>query len=56
MDAISTDKEVMLGIYRLQQNGYKVCFAPAGKPRPTEFTSKPENGYILQSWERQNKQ
>jgi uncharacterized protein (TIGR03067 family) len=56
MDAISTDKEVMLGIYRLEQNGYKVCFAPAGKPRPTEFTSKPENGYILQSWERQNKQ
>jgi uncharacterized protein (TIGR03067 family) len=56
MDAISTDKEVMLGIYRLEENGYKVCFAPAGKPRPTEFTSKPENGYILQSWERQNKQ
>ena len=55
MDAISTDKEVMLGIYRLEENGYKVCFAPAGKPRPTEFSSTPENGYILQSWERQNK-
>ena len=56
MDAISTEKEVMLGIYVLQENGYKVCFAPAGKPRPTEFNSTPENGYILQSWERQNKQ
>src|SRR6266487_5656070 len=56
MDAISTEKEVMLGIYALQENGYKVCFAPAGKPRPTEFTSTPGSGYILQSWERQNKQ
>lgn len=56
MDAISTDKEVMLGIYVLQENGYKVCFAPPGKPRPTEFVSNPGNGYILQSWERQNRQ
>ena len=56
MDAISTDKEVMLGIYALDPNGYKVCFAPAGKPRPTEFSSTPGNGYILQVWERQKKQ
>ncbi len=56
MDAISTDKEVMLGIYVLEENGYKVCFAPAGKPRPTELTSTPGSGYILQSWERQKKQ
>jgi uncharacterized protein (TIGR03067 family) len=56
MDAISTEKETMLGIYALEENGYKVCFAPAGKPRPTEFSSAPGNGYILQSWQRQNKQ
>ena len=56
MDAISTEKEVMLGIYALEENGYKVCFAPAGKPRPTEFTSTPGSGYILQSWQRQKKQ
>jgi uncharacterized protein (TIGR03067 family) len=53
IDAISTDNEVMLGIYVLQEKGYKVCFAPAGKPRPTEFNSTPGSGYILQSWERQ---
>jgi uncharacterized protein (TIGR03067 family) len=53
MDAISTEKEVMLGIYALEEKGYKVCFAPAGKPRPTEFNSTPDNGYILQSWQRQ---
>jgi uncharacterized protein (TIGR03067 family) len=56
MDSISTDREVMLGIYALDDNGYKVCFAPAGKPRPTEFSSTPGSGYILQSWERRNKQ
>ncbi len=41
MDAISTEKEVMLGIYVLQENGYKVCFAPAGKPRPTAIEFRP---------------
>ena len=56
MDAISTEKEVMPGIYVLEENGYKVCFAPAGKPRPTELGSAPGSGYILQSWERQKKQ
>jgi uncharacterized protein (TIGR03067 family) len=56
MDAISTDKEVMLGIYALEENGYKVCFAPAGKPRPTDFGSEPGNGQILQVWQRQKTQ
>lgn len=56
MDAISTDKEVMLGIYVLEENGYKVCFAPVGKRRPTEFNSASGSGQILQSWERQNKE
>jgi len=56
MDAISTEKETMLGIYALEENGYKVCFAPAGKPRPAEFTSTPGSGYILQSWQRQKAQ
>jgi uncharacterized protein (TIGR03067 family) len=56
MDAISTDKEVMLGIYAIDANGYKVCFAPPGKPRPTEFISTPENGQIFQYWLRQKKQ
>ena len=55
MDAISTEKEVMLGIYALEETGYKVCFAPAGKPRPTEFTSTPGSGQILQVWQRQNR-
>lgn len=56
MDAISTENEVMLGIYAIDASGYKVCFAPPGKPRPTEFTSTPENGQIFQYWLRQKKQ
>jgi uncharacterized protein (TIGR03067 family) len=55
IDAISTEKEVMLGIYRMDDNGYKVCFAPAGKPRPTELRSEAGTGYILQSWGREAK-
>ena len=56
MDAISTEKEVMLGIYALDEGGYKVCFAPPGKPRPNGLGSAPGSGYILQVWARQKKQ
>jgi len=56
MDAISTAKEVMLGVYALDPNGYKVCFAPPGKPRPTDLSSNPGSGYILQVWQRDKKQ
>jgi uncharacterized protein (TIGR03067 family) len=55
MDAISTEKELMPGIYALDEGGYKVCFAPAGKPRPTNMGSAPGSGYILQVWSRQKK-
>lgn len=53
IDATSTEKEVMLGIYALHEGGYKVCFAPAGKPRPTALGAGPGTGYILQVWARQ---
>jgi uncharacterized protein (TIGR03067 family) len=55
MDATSTEKEVMLGIYALDEGGYKVCFAPAGQPRPTALGSAPGSGNILQVWARQKK-
>ena len=53
MDTVSTEKEVMLGIYDLEGDDYKVCFAPVGKPRPSEFASKSGSGNILQVWKRQ---
>ena len=46
----------MLGIYELESDSYKICFASAGKPRPSEFASNPGSGYILQVWERKKKQ
>jgi uncharacterized protein (TIGR03067 family) len=56
MDAISTEKEIMPGIYELNGDNYKVCFAQAGKPRPSEFTFNPGSGYIIQVWERKKKE
>jgi uncharacterized protein (TIGR03067 family) len=55
MDSTSDEKEVSPGIYELEPDSYKICFAPAGKPRPTKFSSEPGSGQILQVWERQRK-
>ena len=55
IDSTSKEKVTMLGIYRMDDNGYKICFAPAGKPRPTDFGSQPGSGNILQSWGREQR-
>jgi uncharacterized protein (TIGR03067 family) len=36
------------GIYELEGDVYKVCMALVGKPRPTEFVSKPGSGHVLE--------
>lgn len=41
-----------LGIYELGQNTRKLNFAPPGKERPTEFSSKPGSQHILVTFER----
>jgi uncharacterized protein (TIGR03067 family) len=41
-----------LGIYELGANTRKLCFAPPGSERPTEFSAKPGNKYILVTFER----
>ena len=43
---VKNDK-TKLGIYELDGDTYKYCLAPAGKPRPTEFTSKSGSGNSL---------
>ncbi|WP_372719425.1 TIGR03067 domain-containing protein [Novipirellula sp.] len=35
------------GIYQLGKNARKLCFAPSGKVRPTEFSSTAENQHIF---------
>jgi len=42
-----------LGIYEIGENTRKLCFAPAGKERPTEFASKPGSEHILVAFERE---
>lgn len=44
--------EQLLGIYQLGKNTRKLCFAPSGKDRPTEFSSTPDNQYILVMFKR----
>lgn len=60
IDATKTPKEIdimdepgvknektQLGIYALDGDKYKYCLAPAGKARPTAFTSEPGSGCSL---------
>ena len=44
--------DLFLGIYQLGKNKRKLCFAPTGKARPTEFSSTAENQQILVTFER----
>jgi len=43
-----------LGIYELGEKTRKLCFAPPGKGRPTEFASTPGSEHILVTFEREN--
>jgi uncharacterized protein (TIGR03067 family) len=39
--------KTLLGIYELDRDTYRYCIAPAGKSRPTDFTSKEGSGHSL---------
>ena len=43
-DSGMKNDQTKLGIYVVTDEAYKYCLAPAGKPRPTDFTSKPGSG------------
>lgn len=48
------DKDkVFLGIYEIEENTRKLCLAPTGMARPTEFTSKSGTQHILVTFERE---
>jgi uncharacterized protein (TIGR03067 family) len=42
-----------LGIYELGEKTRKLCFAPAEKERPTEFSSTPGSEIVLVTFERE---
>ncbi|HEV2945941.1 MAG TPA: TIGR03067 domain-containing protein [Gemmataceae bacterium] len=44
-----------LGIYEIDGNRIKVCYAPPGKDRPTEFVSKKGSEHTFTIWEREKK-
>ena len=45
--------ELHLGIYELGEKTRKLCFAPPGKERPTEFASAAGSEHILVTFERE---
>jgi uncharacterized protein (TIGR03067 family) len=45
----------ILGIYEIEKDRYKLCFAAPGRDRPTEFTSPTGSGRTLTVWEREKK-
>lgn len=50
IDIVREGGKPMLGIYAFEGEEQKVCFAPPGKERPKEFTSK--DGNTLSVWKR----
>jgi uncharacterized protein (TIGR03067 family) len=44
-----------LGIYELDGDKMKICFADPGRQRPTDFNTKGKNGHTLGIWKRERK-
>lgn len=44
--------KTFLAIYEIDDAHHKICFAAAGKKRPTAFSSLPGSGQLLQVWKR----
>jgi uncharacterized protein (TIGR03067 family) len=49
------DAPPLLGIYELDGDTYRVCFAAAGKERPKDFECKAGSGHTLTVWKRERK-
>jgi len=47
--------KVFSAIYEIDDGHHKICFAAAGKERPTAFSSLPGSGQLLQVWKREKK-
>jgi uncharacterized protein (TIGR03067 family) len=48
-----TKGEKQLGIYEIEGETFKSCFAKPGAERPTDFTSKSGDGRTLSVWKRE---
>jgi uncharacterized protein (TIGR03067 family) len=47
--------QTLPGIYELEGDTLKVCFARPGEPRPSKFTSKEGNGFLVCTYKRKKK-
>jgi uncharacterized protein (TIGR03067 family) len=45
----------LLGIYEWEGENLKICHAPPGKDRPTDFSAKEGSEHTLTIWEREKK-
>src|SRR6266568_1019102 len=48
-----TKGKTQLGIYEVEGDMFKACFASPGAERPAEFSGKPGEGRTFSSWKRQ---
>ena len=48
-----TKGKTQLGIYEVDGDTFRSCFAKPGDERPTDFTSKPGDGHTLSVWKRE---
>ena len=48
-----TKGKKQLGIYEVDGDTFKACFAKPGEPRPADFTSKPGDGRTSSVWKRE---
>jgi uncharacterized protein (TIGR03067 family) len=53
--AAAKDAPPLLGIYEIDGDTFRACFAPAGKERPKDFECKAGSGHTLTVWKREKK-
>jgi uncharacterized protein (TIGR03067 family) len=54
-ESAAKEAAALLGIYEIDGDTFRVCFAPAGKERPKDFDCKPGSGHTLTAWKREKK-
>jgi uncharacterized protein (TIGR03067 family) len=54
-EGAAKDAPPLLGIYEIDGDTFRACFAAAGKERPKDFACKAGSGHTLTVWQRERK-